>query len=406
MNFGAEIRKDFVLDSKTIFVNHASCGALPLSVYNHRLGLVQKMESSPDVWFRLKSESMWKESIDAVAEFLGSKPSNLVFVKSTTVGVNAVLRSLKLGRGDSILISSWSYFAVKDTCHELERQQGIEILYVDIPYPLKSKEQLLELYETMLQKHSSICLVLLDVITSVPPVLLPIKQLIAVCRKYGKLVLVDGAHVPGHVEANLEDLGADFFTGNLYKWAFAPRDCAVLWIHEKFHGGIMPPVTGYSFYGEGEMWRNYLYQGHGDFTPFYTVGRAIDFYRGIGGREGILEYCSSLVTKAADLLVARLRTFHYPLPKDMQTPLMRQVALPKLRKYPPVIVPPGEVKRTIHNMMTLMEDVLNRFGIMCAFVSVDNQVWIRLCASVYNEMSDYEQLAVAIATLVEEDAEN
>lgn len=57
----------------------------------------------------------------------------------------------------------------------------------------------------------------------------------------------------------------------------------MLWIAERFHGQIFPPVTAYAFYGEGEMWKNYLRQGHGDFTPFYTAARAIDFYRNIGG---------------------------------------------------------------------------------------------------------------------------
>jgi len=54
----------------------------------------------------------------------------------------------------------------------------------------------------------------LDYISSVPPVLLPLQELIALCRRYNKLILVDGAHTPGQLQLNLEQLGADFFVGS------------------------------------------------------------------------------------------------------------------------------------------------------------------------------------------------
>ena len=34
--FGKEMRKQFILDEKTTFVNHSACGALPLVVFDHR----------------------------------------------------------------------------------------------------------------------------------------------------------------------------------------------------------------------------------------------------------------------------------------------------------------------------------------------------------------------------------
>ena len=43
--------------------------------------------------------------------------------------------------------------------------------------------------------------------------LLPVKELISVCRRHGAMVLVDGAHAPGQIDLDLENLGADFFAG-------------------------------------------------------------------------------------------------------------------------------------------------------------------------------------------------
>jgi len=52
-----------------------------------------------------------------------------------------------------------------------------------------------------------------DYISSRPSILLPVKELISVCRRYNVMVFVDGAHTPGQIELNLEDLGADFYVG-------------------------------------------------------------------------------------------------------------------------------------------------------------------------------------------------
>jgi len=43
--------------------------------------------------------------------------------------------------------------------------------------------------------------------------LLPVKELISICRRHGVMILVDGAHTPGQIQLDLENLGADFFVG-------------------------------------------------------------------------------------------------------------------------------------------------------------------------------------------------
>ena len=43
-----------------------------------------------------------------------------------------------------------------------------------------------------------------------------------------------------------EDLGrsgVSFYAGNLHKWTFAPRGCAVLWAHPERQASLRPLVT-------------------------------------------------------------------------------------------------------------------------------------------------------------------
>ena len=63
----------------------------------------------------------------------------------------------------------------------------------------------------------------LDHILSQPALELPIKEMVALCRRHGvREVAVDGAHAIGLVKGGLdvEAVGADWYFSNLHKWCF------------------------------------------------------------------------------------------------------------------------------------------------------------------------------------------
>ena len=51
-------------------------------------------------------------------------------------------------------------------------------------------------------------------ITSVPAIILPVKQLTRLCKQHGVLVLIDGAHALGQIRIDVQDIGADFYVAN------------------------------------------------------------------------------------------------------------------------------------------------------------------------------------------------
>ncbi|MGD3111820.1 hypothetical protein [Streptomyces sp. YGL11-2] len=54
----------------------------------------------------------------------------------------------------------------------------------------------------------------------------------------GAVTLVDAAHAPGMPAADIG--GADFWLGNLHKWAFAPRAAAVLAVGQEWLPRVRP----------------------------------------------------------------------------------------------------------------------------------------------------------------------
>merc|ERR1711962_1564943 len=89
--FGAPIRSEFALDTKkdTVFCNHGSYGATPKRVLQKRNELLDECENHPDKWFRYEARQKYDKCLSRVANFLGSKADNVVFVENPTTGINA-----------------------------------------------------------------------------------------------------------------------------------------------------------------------------------------------------------------------------------------------------------------------------------------------------------------------------
>ena len=79
----------------------------------------------------------------------------------------------------------------------------------------------------------------------------------------------------------MRELNPDFYTGNIHKWGFNPRGCAVLWIKEEHHDWCAPLVTSH-MYNKG-IALEYFMQGTRDDIPYHLVPLSLQFHRWIGG---------------------------------------------------------------------------------------------------------------------------
>lgn len=72
-------------------------------------------------------------------------------------------------------------------------------------------------------------IIYLSHITSSTAILLPLKKIIQKAQKNRIITVIDGAHAPGQISFNLDELGCDFYTGNCHKWLMAPKGAAFLY---------------------------------------------------------------------------------------------------------------------------------------------------------------------------------
>ena len=233
----------WVLDPEVVFLNHGSFGATPKAVLDEQSRIRLQIEREPLIFFDHDYLPALDQARAVLAEFLGAQTDDLAFVVNATTGVNTVLRSLRLERGDQLLVTDHEYDACRNAIEAVAADSGAEVVVASIPFPLSSESRVVEAVIEKVTPRTR--LLLIDHATSQTGMVLPIERLVNEAQAREVDVLVDGAHAPGMVPLDLDTLGAAYYTGNLHKWTCAPKGAAFLHVREDRRDGVRPLVISH-----------------------------------------------------------------------------------------------------------------------------------------------------------------
>ena len=234
------MREHFLLDPDLIFLNHGSFGACPRPVIENFQRWQLEMERNPVAFLGRRSGALLAHARERLAQHLGARGADLVFVPNATTGVNTVAGSLALRPGDEVLATDHEYGACDATWQRRCQQAGATYRRVEVPLPFDSHSFVQRLMAAVTPRTR---LIFVSHITSATALIFPVAALCAAARERGVLTLVDGAHAPGQVALNLQAVGADFYTGNAHKWLCAPKAAAFLHARPEHHGGLHASVV-------------------------------------------------------------------------------------------------------------------------------------------------------------------
>lgn len=373
----------FDLDPSVVHLNHGSFGSVPQAVSAAQTAIRARAEANPMRFFRVDSPGLKEQARHVAADFLGVGADEVALVRNVTQAASVVLAGLaghgRLGPGDVIILGEQGYESVRRTVAHWSARTGAS--YVVVPHPVDADgAALVDAFRRTLGavdvRGQRAALVIVDHITSPTGTVLPVEQVCALARSAGALSFVDAAHVPGHLPAHPPSTGADFWTGTWHKWGFAPRGTSALWVAEAERDTTEPLVTSWN-HGQPFPWPFDTY-GTDDYSGWFTLGAAVDFWRGAGG-PAIAERSAEMLDKGAAVVAAALPEVDAAPPRS-PAPCLRMVGLP-----------PG-VATTIEDADVLYER-LSVLGVEAQVTPYGGRGWIRLSGAVYNVPSDYERLA-------------
>jgi isopenicillin-N epimerase len=286
------LRDQFLLDPELIFLNHGSFGACPIPVLQALQHWQRETERNPVALLGRRSAELLRQARSALAAHLGAATDDLIFMPNATTGVNTVARSLALQAGDEVLSTDHEYGACDAAWRFICAKAGAQYRRVEIPLPFEPDAWVQRMLDAITPRTR---LIFASHITSTTALIFPVQDLCKRARERGVATLIDGAHVPGQIELDLETVAADFYTGNCHKWLCGPKGTAFLHVRPEQQRHVDATVlswgyvegtsghTGFEAYlGHTDLERRLQWQGTRDLAPFLAVPAALEFQRAHG----------------------------------------------------------------------------------------------------------------------------
>ncbi|MBN2023771.1 MAG: aminotransferase class V-fold PLP-dependent enzyme [Pirellulales bacterium] len=398
---GSEHAALWPLDPEVVFVNHGSFGACPSAVLARQAELRGRMEAEPVRFLAREAQELLDASRQALADLVGAKADDLVFVPNVTTAFSSVLRSLRFAPGDEILVTDHDYNACRNAARFVALQSGAEVVVARVPLPIDSPEAVVQAVLASVTPRTR--LAVLDHVTSPTALVFPIERLVRELDARGIDALVDGAHAPGMVPVDLNALGAAYYTGNCHKWLCAPKGAGFLHVRPDRQEGIHPAAITHGLNrrraGSPRLHDEFDWPGTVDPSPWICVGEAIRFLDDrFGGLSALMARNHRLAIKARAILCDALGVA--PLAPEAMLGSMAAVRLPDANGPVRMETPGAAVE--FHPLQTAL---LRQYGIEVPlyFWPAEPARLLRISAAAYNSPGQYAYLAEALRRLLAEE---
>lgn len=252
----------------------------------------------------------------AAADYIGGRFQDVTLTQSTTMGLALAYWGVPLRSGDEILTTTHEHQAHDDTIRIVAKRAGATIRKIKLydrleDLPSITESEIVDRIQRALTP-STRCVGLTWVHSS-SGLRLPIRSIAAAIRQRAPnaLIIVDGVHGFGVVDASVADLGIDVFVAGTHKWILGPRGTGIVWAQEAAWSALEPFMQT----NDGdEPWKAWLagrsptpparadWFTPGGFKAFeyeWAAADAFEFHRSIG-RQRVADRITSLNTRLKD----------------------------------------------------------------------------------------------------------
>ena len=124
-------------------------------------------------------------------------------------------------------------------------------------------------------------MIFLSHITSSTGLIFPADEICKIAKKKKILCIIDGAHVPGHINLNIKDIDPDIYVGACHKWMCSPKGVSFLYVKKSLQNMIDPLVVSWGYEAESPGHSQFLdyhqWQGTKDMSAYLTIPKTIEF---------------------------------------------------------------------------------------------------------------------------------
>ena len=371
-----DVRRLWLLDPEVAHCNHGSYGAVPGTVLAAQNEFRARMATNPVRWFFRECPDLVTEARGEVARFIGAGPDEVALVNNVSAGVSAVVQSLPLEPGAEVLSTDHAYGAVSTALDRLCARTGATRVVAQVPVE-STDEEVVAIFAEHCSERTGF--VVVDQVTSPTARRFPIEAVAAVAHRRGAAVLVDGAHAPGMLPLDVPRIGADFWVGNLHKWACTPAGTGALWVAPAWRERMLPLMVSW---GELDGFpTSFERVGTDDLSAWLAAPLSLQLLGSLGW-ERVRAHNEALVGWAQATVAEVLGVPSGELRHDAGLSMA-------IVRLPPGWADTREQTQAVQKHMVTL-------GVEMAMGCWNGRGSIRLSAQVYNRPSDYERMAVGV----------
>ncbi|WP_051224641.1 aminotransferase class V-fold PLP-dependent enzyme [Flavobacterium tegetincola] len=378
------MREQFLLNPEYTHLNHGSFGATPRAILENYQSFQLEMERDPVYFVQKKFGQHLAKAKDALSSFIHCEAKDFFFTANPTVAINTVMRSLNLKVGDEILSTNQEYGAMDRTWHFYCKMSGVKYIRQPISLPITSKEKILEEFWKGLTANTKI--IFLNHISSATALIFPVKEICDKARALGITTIIDGAHVPGHIDLDITEMNPDYYTGTLHKWMLAPKGASFLYVRNELQHQLEPLIVSWGYEslmpGESQFLDYHEYQGTNDNSAFLCTPAVIDFLQKNHWKE------QSALAKA--LVLENYPRFCKLLGSQEIAPLTNEF-------FGQMASVPVQTK----NPQALKDLLYDKYKIQVPIMVLNENVYLRYSINAYNSQADLDILFQALENILQ-----
>lgn len=378
---------DWSLDKGVRHLNHGSYGAVPRAAQRAQARLREIMDENPLAWFIGLPERV-AAARSEIAGYLHADPAHTALVPNASAGVTVVYANIPTAPGMEIVITDHTYGAVAMGAERLARRRNCDVRVARIPLDADAATAT-EL--VMAEVTDRTALIVIDQITSATAREMPVGAVARAGRRLGVPVLVDAAHAPGLFAEPFGGIDADFWVGNLHKFACAPRGTAALIASASIEQQLNPLIESWG--APYPFPERFDHQGTVDVTGYLAARTSFDSIEERYGWDAARAYMRCL-GDYAETIVSNAMSEATGL--DTRVEVGMPVNALRLIRLPGLLATNRDDAADLQHYLSVTAQVET------SIMSWGGEGFLRLSTHIYNTPEDYEDFAERVVPIIVE----
>jgi cysteine desulfurase/selenocysteine lyase len=237
-----QIRRDFAVTKKTIYMNNGAIAPTPLSTIKAVTDFMLKCaEAGPDASQTSNYVmSLLDELRTRVAHLINSDRDEVVLVQSTTEGLNIVANGIDWKAGDAVVVRGGrhEHYANYLPWVSLSQRRGVQLRELAIDedgyFDLGDFEKLIKGARLVTMSHALYN----------TGAIMPLEDIGRVAQENNALFCVDAAQSAGTIPIDAKKIGCHFMAFPGFKWLCGPMGIGAFYCSKKASEMLTPPAIG------------------------------------------------------------------------------------------------------------------------------------------------------------------